>query len=264
MRENNPKNNRNTLCANSTIADTGTRTGSSMKISMMALAVMVGGLGCSLQDETADPANLSFATESLSSCGLGCGPGYHATAFRCDGSCPGWIDCGIMYNATTCELNVGSFWNCGYGCPRGWLSQGTGTNFACAGSITGQNFTQTFCVSACGNGTCEPFQGEDGTSCPQDCCDATTPCNVTYRNQGTKWCRSMSPNGSAGPGATWFAWQWYDDSTSASGYNQFCDQSGELCVSHARCATSTANPVESVCKYLPSAPHWGILPTSCP
>lgn len=235
-----------------------------MKSSMLTLAMIAGCFACGVQDGTRDPANTSSVEEAVFGCGFGCGPAFHATAFRCDGTCPGWSDCETIFNSTNCELNTGSFWTCGSGCPRGWLAQGTGTNFACAGSITGQSFTQTFCVPTCGNGTCEPFQGENGTTCPQDCCDSNTPCNVTYRNQGTKWCRSMSPNGSAGPGAVWGAWQWYDDSNGSSGYNQFCDQSSELCVSHARCATSTANPVESVCKNIVSAPHWGILPTTCP
>ena len=234
-----------------------------MKNAMLRLTVIAGFLACCTQDEISEPANVSSVSDPVLTCGFGCGPAFHVTSFRCDGFCPGSSDCETIFNETNCELNTGSFWTCGSGCPRGWLPQQTGTNFACAASITAQNFTQTFCAPTCGNGTCEPLQGENGTTCPQDCCDSNTPCNVTFRNQGTKWCRSMSPNGSAGPGATWTAWQWLDDSTGA-GYNQYCDQVSQQCVAHARCATSTANPVESVCKNISSAPHWGILPTTCP
>ena len=42
----------------------------------------------------------------------------------------------------------------------------------------------------CGNGICEP--GESGSTCGQDCCDATTPCGQSRQNLGAAFCRSIN------------------------------------------------------------------------
>jgi hypothetical protein len=46
----------------------------------------------------------------------------------------------------------------------------------------------------CGDGTCDA-SSENGATCGRDCCDALTPCNQTYQNMNTQWCRDLNKNG---------------------------------------------------------------------
>ena len=60
--------------------------------------------------------------------------------------------------------------------------------------------------SVCGNGTCEA--GENGSNCPQDCCDQNTPCGQTKQNQGVYYCRNMYYYDWQTGTASWHGWQW--------------------------------------------------------
>lgn len=80
---------------------------------------------------------------------------------------------------------------------------------------------------ACGNGLCE--LGEDGTDCPSDCCDADTPCDVSYRNYGTHWCRSLSRDVQLNT----YAW------VTESDVLPYCDDSSDVGVSWGMCDGET-------------------------
>jgi hypothetical protein len=74
-------------------------------------------------------------------------------------------------------------------------------------------------TSVCGNGTCEA--GENGSNCPQDCCDQYTNCSTTKQNQGVYYCRNMYYYDWQTGQATWHGWNWITQSETT----QMCNQS---------------------------------------
>lgn len=71
----------------------------------------------------------------------------------------------------------------------------------------------------CGNGLCEA--GESGAVCPGDCCDAATPCNQTWHDDGAHYCRSMN----GGP----YAW------TTAAATTALCSDPSQIGVTTYAC-----------------------------
>ena len=82
----------------------------------------------------------------------------------------------------------------------------------------------------CGDGNCD--WPEDGSTCPQDCCDANTPCAQTKQNQNVLYCRQINGGG----------YQWY---TEAQGI-ALCDEPSEICV-----ATFACGGQSGTCKTIP-------------
>jgi hypothetical protein len=82
---------------------------------------------------------------------------------------------------------------------------------ACPGSGGGS-------TSVCGNGTCEA--GENGSNCPQDCCDQYTRCGQTKQNDGVHYCRNMYYYEWQSQTAYWHGWQWL----TANDTTQMCNQ----------------------------------------
>lgn len=72
----------------------------------------------------------------------------------------------------------------------------------------------------CGDGTCSI--GENGTSCPGDCCDATTPCGATRTGDPGRYCRNMNGAG--------YAW------VTEAEVGVLCDSLSEVCATTYRCA----------------------------
>jgi hypothetical protein len=71
----------------------------------------------------------------------------------------------------------------------------------------------------CGDGKCD--WPEDGTACPQDCCDASTPCDQTKQNGGVLYCRQF--NGGA--------FDWYTEQQAIL----LCDEQSEICTQTFAC-----------------------------
>ncbi|HTM23478.1 MAG TPA: hypothetical protein VL172_23305 [Kofleriaceae bacterium] len=109
------------------------------------------------------------------------------------------------------------------------------------------------CGAVAGDGYCDG--GENGWSAPQDCCDAATACDRSYRDQGQLWCRSMAGGG----------YQWLSDAA------PWCDEGDEIGTT-AACGRGTYQ-----CTGLPNQwaqvqqcgngacePDWGESWSSCP
>ena len=91
-----------------------------------------------------------------------------------------------------------------------------GTSGFCMGLVGGW-VEGDGCV--CGNDVCDP--NENGGSCEQDCCDASTPCGATRGNGGVEYCRNMNGGG----------YGWWTE----AGVLTLCDEVGEICVSTFEC-----------------------------
>jgi hypothetical protein len=103
-----------------------------------------------------------------------------------------------------------------------------GDNGVCAG-IPGKYISGPCPV--CGDGVCA--YPEDGTSCGQDCCDASTACNVSKQNQGLLFCRQF--NGGA--------YGWYTEQQGI----WYCDEASEICSAKFACGGQSG-----VCNSIPA------------
>jgi hypothetical protein len=81
--------------------------------------------------------------------------------------------------------------------------------------------------ATCGNGVCE--DGESGASCGADCCDATTSCADSYREEGVYYCRNIARPG----GTTDYHWMSVADASQVCGAARFDG------TTHATCGGAT-------------------------
>ncbi len=230
------------------------------------LAVTVSSLAACGGSAAEAPQTAEEAAALGYQCGA-CVWGSHPVGYRCDAACGGCGVFGDIPNSVDCEANTGSFGQCGLGCPLGYHVTGYTNNYNCGiPRTTLFNFTscainQGGAFKSCGRGcpsgyaptgmgfnyNCRPDNAadlsENETSC-QLACDATTPCQATLVQYGlVHYCRSMN----GGP----YRWMTPDQ------YNVYCNNSGQVCRSDARCSTT-----HTYCSNPDWAPHWG-PPSSC-
>jgi hypothetical protein len=94
--------------------------------------------------------------------------------------------------------------------------------------------------SVCGNGICEPAGNENGTSCPQDCCDQSTSCGQTKQNDGVHYCRNMYYYEWQSGQAYWHGWQWVTANDTTQVCNDWWEaQEGAWYQTQYQCGGST-------------------------
>jgi hypothetical protein len=165
---------------------------------------------CAVQGKTCGQIWNGCANETCGSYGGGCPSGQSCSNNVCQSSSGG----GAYY----CYSGTYPWYYYGF---QTWLCNAAYRPIACYTA----NWQLTACpgsgggsTSVCGNGTCEA--GENGSNCPQDCCDQYTPCGQTRQNDGVHYCRNMYYYDWQSGQAYWHGWQWVTQNDTT----QMCSQ----------------------------------------